>query len=194
MSESETEELEVDVEVIEREHEIDPEVLRRREAALQHVRQYGDPILKTRSAEVTHFDAALEKQIERMTPIMDDSLGTGLAAPQVGVLQRMFVYRLGGEGALKVMVNPEIEWSSRETEVMEEGCLSLSGVHVDVERPFAIKGRAQDATGKEFEFEYEELEARIIQHELDHLDGVLILDRCPRDQRKDAMRILRERE
>jgi peptide deformylase len=170
----------------------DPAVMARRREALRRVRQWGDPVLKTRALEVTRFDDALRTQAATMGDLMDDALGVGLAAPQVGLLQRMFVYRVVSDGPLNVLVNPVIEWSSKEEEWLEEGCLSLPAVHVDVERPVHIRVSAQDEWGEHITIEASGLEARIIQHERDHLDGTLILDRTPRGQRKDAMRALRE--
>jgi len=135
---------------------------------------------------------ALRAEIERMGRLMHDSLGIGLAAPQVGVAHRLFVYRVEPDSPVQAVVNPDIEWSSREKEIFEEGCLSLPNVHVDVERPLHVRVRAQDAFGEPIVIEASGLEARVIQHETDHLDGVLILDRTSREQRKEAMRALRE--
>jgi peptide deformylase len=173
---------------------LDPETARRREAALAHVRRYGDPILRTKARPVEQFDDRLRAEIERMGHLMHDSIGIGLAATQVGVAHRLFVYRVEPDSPVQAVVNPEIEWSSRDEELMEEGCLSLPGVHVDVERPVHVRVRAQDAYGEPIVIEASGLEARVIQHETDHLDGILILDRTSRDQRKEAMRILRDAE
>lgn len=170
----------------------DPEVMARRREALKRVRKWGDPVLKTRALEVSRFDDALRTQTDAMGQLMDDALGVGLAATQVGLLQRLFVYRVVQGAPLNVLVNPVIEWSSKEEEWLEEGCLSLPAVHVDVERPVHVRVTAQDEWGEHLTIEASGLEARIIQHELDHLDGVLILDRTPRSQRKEAMRALRE--
>ena len=171
---------------------LDPEVLDRRRQALQHVRQFGDPVLKTRALEVETFDDELRTQVARMAALMDDALGVGLAATQVGLLNRVFVYRVEQDSPTNAVINPVIEWSTDETEVFEEGCLSLPAVHVDVERPIHIRVRAQDVDGEEIVIEASGLEARVIQHETDHLDGVLILDRISRGARKDAMRAMRE--
>ena len=181
-------------EVPEPQPEIDPELLARREAALAHVRQFGDPILRTKARRVERFDGALRDEIERMGRLMHDSIGVGLAAPQLGVAHRLLVYRTERDGPVQALVNPEIEWSSRDKEWMEEGCLSLPGVHVEVERPIHVVVRAQDGGGDDVLVEASGFEARVIQHEVDHLDGVLILDRTTRDQRKEAVRALRERE
>ena len=128
-----------------------------------------------------------------MGQLMHDSLGIGLAATQVGVMHRVLVYRVEQDAPVAALVNPEIEWAGDETEVMDEGCLSLPGVLVEVERPVHIRVRGRDEHGDGLLIEATGLEARVIQHEIDHLDGVLILDRTPRDQRKQAMRELRER-
>lgn len=172
----------------------DPEVEARRSAALSFVRRYGDPVLKSRATPVDRFDSALRDQVVRMGRLMHDALGVGLAAPQLGISQRLLVYRVGPDAPLVVLANPELEWTSREEEVMEEGCLSIPGVAVDVERPVYIRVRARDEVGAPRLVEASGLEARVIQHELDHLDGVLILDRTSRDERKAAVRALRDAE
>jgi peptide deformylase len=176
----------------EAEAELDPETIARRDAALVHVRKFGDPILKTRARAVEHFDEALRDEVMRMGSLMDDAIGIGLAATQVGVLHRLLVYRVQSGAPLAALANPVIEWSSKDEEIAEEGCLSLPSVHVEVERPVHVRVRAQDEYGEQITVEASGLEARVIQHEMDHLDGVLILDRTPRDQRKEAMKILRE--
>jgi peptide deformylase len=184
-----------DAEDEEHEHEtLDPQVAARRAAALAHVRRFGDPVLKSRAAAVDRFDDALRAQIERMSGLMHDALGIGLAAPQIGVSQQLLVYRVGPEGPDMALVNPEIEWSSRETEEFEEGCLSIPGVLVDVDRPVYVRVKAQDEQGDLRVVEASGLEARVIQHEVDHLNGVLILDRTSKEQRKEAIRALREAE
>ena len=172
---------------------LSPEERARREAALAHVVKYGDPVLKSRAREVERFDAYLLEEVKRMGHLMHDALGIGLAATQLGVLHRVLVYRVQGEGRVAALVNPVIEWSGKDKEVMEEGCLSLPGVHVDVERPIHVRVTAKDEYGEDLLIEASGLEARVIQHEIDHLDGVLILDRTSRDQRKEAMKALRER-
>ena len=172
--------------------ELDPETRARRDAALQRVRKLGDPVLRASALPVERFDEALAVEIDRMGELMHDALGVGLAATQLGVLHRVLVYRAYSEDPLTALVNPVLEWMSDELEVAEEGCLSLPGVHVEVERPIQVRVRAQDATGKELEVEAEGLEARVIQHEIDHLNGVLILDRISREARKEAMRAMRE--
>jgi peptide deformylase len=142
---------------------------------------------------VERFDDELRGEVARMAAIMRDGLGVGLAATQLGVMHRVLVYQVGADAPLAALVNPEIEWRGEEIETVEEGCLSLPGVHVDVERPIHVRVRARDEHGDEIGIEASGLEARVIQHEIDHLDGVLILDRTSREERKQAMRELRER-
>src|SRR3954469_8214960 len=172
----------------------DPEVAARRAAAMAFIRRYGDPVLKSRATPVDRFDDALRDQVSRMGAIMDDAIGVGLAAPQVGRSQRLLVYRVGHDSPLIAVVNPEVEWSSDDEESLEEGCLSLPGVHVDVDRPIHVRVRAQDEHGDERLIEASGLEARVLQHEIDHLNGVLILEHASREQRKEAIRILREQD
>ncbi len=172
--------------------ELDPETRARRDAALRHVRKLGDPVLRATALPVERFDESLNQEIERMGMLMHDALGVGLAATQLGVLHRVLVYRAYPEDPLTALINPEMEWMSEEQELAEEGCLSLPGVHVEVERSARVRVRAKDVSGEEIEVETEGLEARIIQHEIDHLNGVLILDRIPRQARKEAMRAMRE--
>jgi peptide deformylase len=178
----------------EEEVRLDPELEARRVAALSFVRRYGDPVLKSRATPVDRFDDALRNQVARMGGIMNDAMGVGLAAPQLGVSQRLLVYRVGQDAPLIALANPEVEWSSEDEEELEEGCLSIPGVHVDVERPVYVRVRAHDENGDERTVEASGLEARVIQHEIDHLDGVLILDRTSKEQRKEAIRTLRELE
>jgi peptide deformylase len=187
-------ELEEVEELEEDEPRLDPEVAARRAAAMSFIRRYGDPVLKSRATAVDRFDDALRNQVSRMGGLMNDALGVGLAAPQLGVSARLLVYRVGPDAPLIALINPEVEWSSPDEEIMEEGCLSLPGVAVDVERPVHVRVRGQDEEGDTRIVEASGLEARVIQHEIDHLDGVLILDRTTRDQRKEAIRTLREAE
>jgi peptide deformylase len=123
---------------------------------------------------------------------MHDALGIGLAATQLGVMHRVLVYRVEPDAPVAALVNPVLEWSGKEKEALEEGCLSLPGVLVDVDRPIHVRVRGFDEHGDELLIEASGLEARVIQHEMDHLDGVLILERTSREERKQAMRILRE--
>jgi peptide deformylase len=172
--------------------ELDPETRERRDAALRRVRKFGDPVLRASALPVERFDDALKAEIEWMGELMHDALGVGLAATQLGVLHRVLVYRAFPEDPLTALVNPVLEWTSDELEVAEEGCLSLPAVHVEVERPARVKVSAQDEIGQELELEAEGLSARVIQHEIDHLNGVLILDLISREARKEAMRAMRE--
>jgi peptide deformylase len=172
--------------------ELDPETRARRDAALAHVRKLGDPVLRASALEVERFDDALRLEVKRMGELMHDALGVGLAATQLGVLHRVLVYRAYPEDPLMALVNPVIEWTSDELEPAEEGCLSLPGVHVEVERPARVRVRARDEHGEQLQVEAEGLTARVIQHEIDHLDGILILDRISREARKEAMREMRE--
>jgi peptide deformylase len=168
------------------------ETLRRREAALQHIRKFGDPVLKSRASEIRSFGPGLEREAERMVAIMHDAIGVGLAATQLGVMHRLLVFQAGPDATPTAIANPEIDWLSSEVVVAEEGCLSLPRVSVDVERPLFARVRGVDVTGEPIQIEASGLEARVLQHEIDHLDGVLILDHAPRDQRKGALRALRE--
>jgi peptide deformylase len=172
--------------------ELDPEVAARRTAALAHVRKFGDPVLRTRARPVDRFDDALRDEVARMGLLMNDAIGVGLAATQVGVLHRLLVYRVHQQSPVFALVNPEIEWAGSELETLEEGCLSLPNVHVDVERPVYVRVKALNEFGEPVSIEASGLEARVIQHEVDHLDGVLVLDRISRSQRKEAMKALRE--
>ena len=181
-----------EVEEVESPPPLDPEVAERRRLALQQVRQYGDPVLRAKALPVEVFDDELRAEVARMGSLMHDSLGIGLAATQVGVLHRLLVYRVEPDAPVNALVNPVIEFSSEDEEYAEEGCLSLPAVHVEVERPVYVRVRAKDEFGDDVLVEASGLEARVIQHEVDHLDGVLILDRTTKDQRKEAMRALRE--
>ena len=172
---------------------IDPEALERRSAALSEVVKYGNPVLRSAASPVTEFGDELAAEADRMIGLMRDAIGVGLAATQLGTLRRMLVFQVGPDAEPTVLVNPEIEWrSEEETATAEEGCLSLPGVIVDVERPLHVRARGVDAHGDPFSIEASGLEARVIQHEVDHLDGVLMIDRTERDQRKGALKALRE--
>jgi peptide deformylase len=171
---------------------LDQEALERRSAALSEVVKFGDPVLKSAASPVSDFDDRLEEEAERMIGLMRDAIGVGLAATQLGVLRRMVVFQVGAEAQPTVLVNPEIEWRSEDAATAEEGCLSIPGVVVDVERPLFVRARAVDVHGDPLTVEASGLEARVIQHEVDHLDGVLMLDRTEKDQRKGALRALRE--
>jgi peptide deformylase len=173
---------------------LDPELEARRAAAMSFIRRLGDPVLKSSATPVDRFDDSLRRQVSRMAGLMNDALGVGLAAPQLGLSQRLLVYRVGPDAPMIALVNPSVEWTSGDFETLDEGCLSIPGVTVDVERPVHVRVRAQDEEGEERLVEASGLEARVIQHEIDHLDGVLILDRTSRDERKRALRELREAE
>jgi peptide deformylase len=194
MSDEPREVVEDPEETEEEREQLDPELAARRAAAMSFIRRLGDPVLKSRATAVDRFDDSLRTQVSRMGAIMNDALGVGLAAPQVGLSQRLLVYRVGQDAPLIALVNPELEWTSDDAEEAEEGCLSIPGVGVDVDRPVHVRVRALDEFGDTRLVEASGLEARVIQHEMDHLDGVLILDRTTKDQRKEAMKALRERE
>src|SRR5918995_5451856 len=173
--------------------ELDHEAIERRSVALSQVIKFGDPVLRSKASPVRDFDAGLEHEVGRMVDIMRDGMGVGLAATQLGILRRILVFQAGPDAPVTTLVNPEIEWSSNEEVVTaEEGCLSIPGVVLDVERPLHVRVRAVDPEGEALTIEASGLEARVIQHEVDHLDGVLILQRAPDEQRRAAMRALRE--
>ena len=171
---------------------LDQEALERRSAALSRVVKFGDPVLKSAASPVTEFDDRLAEEAERMIGLMRDAIGVGLAATQLGVLRRMLVFQVGSAAEPTVLINPEIEWRSEDSATAEEGCLSIPGVVVDVERPLFVRARAVGVNGDPLTLESSGLEARVIQHEVDHLDGVLMLDRTEKEQRKGALRALRE--
>jgi peptide deformylase len=173
---------------------LSPEVEQRRQMALRHVRQYPDPVLRVPTDEVTEFDDELVALVERMSSIMGDAHGIGLAAPQLGLRLRLFTFQ-PEEGPAEAVVNPRITWSSDETDVDDEGCLSLGdAVRVPVRRPIAIKVEAKTATGEDKVWELDDYYARVFQHEMDHLDGVLMIDRVEDDEsRANAMARLRPR-
>ena len=154
------------------------------------IRTFGDPVLKTRAAPVESFDESLVRLTQDMLATMRDNEGVGLAATQVGRLKRVFVAAI--EDDEYVIVNPVLTDRSETTETATEGCLSIPGIQVDVERPTAVTISGQDVSGKPLQIEASDLLARVLQHEVDHLDGVLILDRTDRQSRKAAMREWRE--
>jgi peptide deformylase len=170
-----------------------PQELARREAALARVRKYGDPVLRERARPVEAVDAVVQDQIREMTRLLEDAMEAGLAATQLGVLNRVFVYRAGVDEPVRALVNPELVWASEETDIADEGCLSIPGIWVEVERPAHVRMRGLDEHGEPVEIEAEMPEARVLQHELDHLDGVLTLDRTTKEQRREALRELRRR-
>jgi peptide deformylase len=172
--------------------ELEAELLERREVALAQVVKFGAPVLKSKASPVREFGPELRAEVDRMVGIMRDGMGVGLAATQLGVLRRLLVFQAGPDSEPTAFVNPEIEWTSDELVVAEEGCLSLPRVSMDVERALYARFSGLDVDGEPMRVEASGLEARVLQHEIDHLDGVLILDRAPRAQRKGALRALRE--
>jgi peptide deformylase len=172
--------------------ELEAELVARREAALAQVVKFGDPVLKSKASPVAEFGPELRGEAERMIAIMRDGMGVGLAATQLGILRRLLVFQAAPGGEPTVLVNPRVEWLSEDVVVAEEGCLSLPRVALEVERPLHARVGGFDAEGEPLRIEASGLEARVLQHEIDHLDGVLILDRAPREQRRAALRALRE--
>jgi peptide deformylase len=172
--------------------ELDPEAEARRRLALAQIRQYPDPVLRLKAQEVEEFDADLAQLVDRMTRLMKQAHGVGLAANQVGVLRRVVVLQAGDELEPSVLVNPTILDRSDETEEDTEGCLSLQGVVIPVERALTVRVEARDAEGALVELELEGLAARVAQHEVDHLDGVLIVDRTTPEGRREALAVLRQ--
>jgi peptide deformylase len=178
-------------ELTDEEAQAEAERLVRKEIALSQIRQYGDPVLRMRADEVEEFDDELHKVSERMIALMHDAEGVGLAATQVGILRRFFVCTLDGEDRL--LVNPVVTPLGDDTESEAEGCLSLGTVRVPVERSAKVKLEAQDADGSPVALELEGHPARVVQHEVDHLDGKLMLDRTDAEARRDALGKLRPR-
>jgi peptide deformylase len=163
----------------------------RRRLALAQIRQWPDPVLKLRARDVRDFDDDLRRLIARMQSLMSDANGLGLAGNQAGVLRRVVVFQIEDEGEPRAAVNPAILDLSEELETSDEGCLSLQGVLVPVERHVGLTLEAQDAAGVPYRLALEGLPARVVQHELDHLDGVLILERTTPEARREAMATLR---
>ena len=173
-----------------RDDKLDAQQAAQRRLALAQIRQYPDPVLRMTARDVQVFDDDLRRLVERMKALMVDAHGVGLAATQVGILQRLFVLRPEDEEAIAV-VNPRIVEASGETAVDDEGCLSLQGVLVPVERHLTVTLEGQDEHGAPVRYELEELPARVVQHELDHLDGRLIIDRTDAASRREALATLR---
>ena len=167
------------------------ERLVRKEVALAQIRQYGDPVLRMRAGEVETFDDELARITARMIELMHDADGVGLAATQIGILRRFFVCTLDGED--RVLVNPVVTPEGDDTEVEDEGCLSLGTVRVPIERALRVRVEARDAAGEPVSLTLEEMDARVVQHELDHLDGVLLLDRTDAESRREAIAQIRPR-
>jgi peptide deformylase len=174
-----------------REGERDPREEALRVAALAQVRQYPDPVLRMQAREVDSFDDDLSRLVERMKRLMKDAYGLGLAGNQVGILRRVFVFQPEEEGEAQALVNPRIVKRSDETETDQEGCLSMQNVRVPVERAASITVEAADPAGGDVRLDLTGLPARVVQHEIDHLDGVLILDRTDADSRREALAVLR---
>ena len=167
----------------------DAEAEARRRVALAQIRQYPDPVLRLRANEVETFDEELARLAERMTQLMHDAQGIGLAATQVGVLRRVFVFTDGDDD--RVLVNPRIVEQGGMVETDAEGCLSLGPIRVPVERSLEVTIEGQDLTGAPVRYELECTSARVVQHELDHLDGVLIIQRTDDAARREALALLR---
>lgn len=163
----------------------------RRRIALAQIRQYPDVILRMPANDVERFDESLARLAERMTQLMHDARGVGLAATQVGVLQRLFVFVANEDEDARAMANPRLAARSTETDVADEGCLSIQNVSIPVERSVAVTLAGLDLEGQPLELELEEHAARVVQHELDHLDGTLILERTDDASRRAALAILR---
>jgi peptide deformylase len=170
---------------------LDPEAEARRQVALAQIRQYPDPVLRMQAREVEEYDGDLAKLVERLEHLLGEASGLGLAATQIGVLRRVFVFLPDQEGEPVVLVNPRFTVTSEERESDTEGCLSLQGVVIPVERHASVVVEGKDAEGNDLRLELEGLPARIAQHELDHLDGVLIIDRTTPEARREALGILR---
>jgi peptide deformylase len=176
-----------------RSEELDAEQEARRRLALAQVRQYPDPVLRMKANDVEEIDDSVTGLVERMRGLMTEARGVGLAAPQLGILRRVLVYQAGEEEPFRALVNPRVVEAGEERIADDEGCLSLGAatVIVEVERPSTIVVEATSPDGEELRIEAEGLEARVIQHELDHLDGVLIIDRTSPEQRREALAKLR---
>jgi peptide deformylase len=172
--------------------ELDAEQAARRRLALAQIRQYPDPVLRMEARPVEEFDQDLLRLVDRMKELMKDANGVGLAANQVGVLRRVFVFS-PEDDVVAVLVNPELVRKSDEVDVDDEGCLSMQGIAIPVTRPVSVRIEGRDERGKEVGFDLEGLPARIAQHELDHLDGTLILDRTTDEGRREALAALRPR-
>jgi peptide deformylase len=188
MAEHEQEAIEGEV----RDEELDPEREARRRLALAQIRQYPDVALKMQARPVDSFDDELKSLVERMKLLMQDANGIGLAATQVGVLRRLFVFQ-PAEDEVLALVNPDIVERSDETEVADEGCLSIQGVTVPVERSLAVTIAGKDENGDDVRYELDGYAARCVQHETDHLDGVLMIDRTTPEARREALGLLRPR-
>src|SRR6185437_14807553 len=181
-----------DIEGQVRDEELDPEREARRRLALAQIRQYPDAALKLKARPAAEFDEQLRSLAARMKLLMHDANGIGLAATQVGVLRRLFVFQPTDEDVF-ALVNPEIVERSDETDVADEGCLSIQGITVPVERALEVTIVGQDENGGDVRYELDGYAARCVQHETDHLDGVLMIDRTTPDARREALGVLRPR-
>ena len=181
-----------DIEGQVRTEQLDPEREARRQLALAQIRQYPDPVLRMAARPVEEFDDDLHRLVARMKDLMKDANGVGLAATQVGVLRRVFVFAPDDERAL-VLVNPELSTRAEEKDIDDEGCLSIQGVTVPVERPTSVRLEGRDEQGEEVGYDLDGMAARIAQHEFDHLDGKLMIDRTTPEARREAMAALRPR-
>ena len=173
------------------EKQLDAQAQARRRAALAQIRQYPDAVLRMRAREIDRFDDDLVRLADRMAHLMHDARGVGLAATQVGVLQRLVVFQAAEADGVTAIVNPEITVKTEETDVADEGCLSLQGVLVPVERAVGVTIEGQDLRGEPLRLELEDMDARVVQHELDHLNGVLMLERTDDESRREALATLR---
>ena len=183
---------EVDGGEVRDERELDAQEKARRRVALAQIRQYPDAVLRMRANDVDRFDDDLARLADKMAHLMRDAHGVGLAATQVGVLQRLFVFQARDEEDVTAIVNPEITKRSQGVAVADEGCLSLQGVLVPVERAVDVTVEGQDLTGAPLRLELDEMDARVVQHEIDHLDGVLMLERTTDEARREALATLRK--
>ena len=176
-----------------RDEELDAEREARRQVALAQVRQYPDPVLRMQANDVDEFDESLARLVERMGALMQDARGVGLAATQVGILQRVFVYQPAEDEPVRALVNPRVVVTGDERETADEGCLALGAATViaPVERATSLSVEARSPDGEEVRIDAEGLEARVIMHEIDHLDGVLTLDRTDEESRRAALAKLR---
>jgi peptide deformylase len=176
-----------------RSEQLDAEREARRRAALAQIRQYPDAVLRMKARDVEPLDESVAALVERMTRLMGEARGVGLAAPQVGILRRVLVYQTAEEDPVSALVNPRIVSSTEEQASEDEGCLSLGAatVVVEVERPLGVTVEASTPSGEPVRIEAEGLEARVLQHEIDHLDGVLTIDRTTPEHRRAALAKLR---
>ncbi|HYY02628.1 MAG TPA: peptide deformylase [Gaiellaceae bacterium] len=173
--------------------ELDTEREARRQLALAQIRQYPDPALRMKAKPVEEFDDDLRRLVQRMSALMTDAVGVGLAATQVGILRRVFVFERGDDKGAAALVNPVIVDRSDELATEDEGCLSLQGVLVPVERPVSVRIEGKDERGKDVAYDLDGNPARCVQHEFDHLDGLLIIDRTTPEARREALGTLRPR-